>query len=148
EVMFKLVATPGTSVLLKGEHGSGKRTFARALHAAGGHPGELLELNDPKQLEALRRDPTRTTACTIYLGDLSRLSAPLQSKLQRLLEARPGPGEAPIRFVAAAPVDFAAAQRRGELRPGLLYRFAVTLDIPRLRERPEDVAALAPHLLT
>jgi DNA-binding NtrC family response regulator len=142
-VMQKLLASPQTSVLLKGEPGSGKRTFARALHAAGGHAAELVELNEPKQLETLRREARRPTS--VYLGDLTRISAPLQSKLQRLLEARPS-SEAPMRFIAAVTGDLDSALRGGDLRPALLNRFSVTLNIPPLRERLEDIPVLSQHL--
>jgi DNA-binding NtrC family response regulator len=144
-VMQKLLASPHTSLLLKGEPGSGKRTFARALHAAGGHISELLELNEPKQLEMLRRETAARGPTTVYLGDLTRISAPVQSRLQRLLDARPS-REAPTRFVAAVTGDLDSALRGGDLRPALLNRFSVTLHIPPLRERLDDIHVLSQHL--
>lgn len=144
-VMQKLLASPHTSLLLKGEPGSGKRTFARALHVAGGRVGELVELNDPKQLEMLRRETAARGPTTVYLGDLTRISAPVQSKLQRLLEARP-PSETPTRFIAAVTGDVESALRGGDLRPALLNRFSVTLNIAPLRERLDDIDVLSQHL--
>jgi DNA-binding NtrC family response regulator len=144
-VMKKLLASPQTSLLLKGEPGSGKRTFARALHAASGSPGALLEMNEPKQLDVLRRETTGRGPTNVYLGDLTRISAPLQSKLQRLLEARPS-SETPIRFIAAVTGEIDTALRGGDLRPALLNRFSVTLHIPPLRDRLDDIPALSQHL--
>lgn len=144
-VMNKLLASPQTSLLLKGEPGAGKRTFARALHAASRSPGALLEMSEPKQLDMLRRETTGRGPTNVYLGDLTRISAPLQSKLQRLLEARPS-SEAPVRFIAAVTGDIDTALRGGDLRPALLNRFSVTLHIPPLRDRLDDLPLLSQHL--
>lgn len=146
-VMQRLLASPHTAVLVKGEPGSGKRTFARALHIESGRSGELLEVLEPKNLEAIRGDTHKRAPATVYLGDLTRISAPLQGRLQRLLEARTAPGELPPRFVATVSGDVEGALRSGNLRPSLLYRFSVTLEVPPLRDRVDDIPLLASHLL-
>jgi DNA-binding NtrC family response regulator len=146
-VMQRLLASPQTAVLVKGEPGTGKRTFARALHIESRRAGEFLELVEPKNLEAIRGDARTTPPATVYLGDLSRISAPLQGRLQRLIENRSSYAVAPPRFIATVSGDVEGAIRSGNLRPSLLYRFSVTLEMPPLRDRLEDIPLLTYNLV-
>jgi DNA-binding NtrC family response regulator len=146
-VMQRLLASPQTAVLVMGEPGSGKRTFARALHVESRSAGEMLELVEPKNLEAIRADSRGALPATVYLGDLARISAPLQGRLQRLIENRSAYATSPPRFIATVTGDVDSAIRSGNLRPALLYRFSVTLQIPALRERLDDIPLLAQHLV-
>ncbi|HKY37786.1 MAG TPA: helix-turn-helix domain-containing protein [Polyangiaceae bacterium] len=146
-VMQRLLASPQTAVLVKGEPGSGKRTFARALHVESRRAGKFLELIEPKSLDAIRDGGGSALPATVYLGDLARISAPMQGRLQRLIENRTAYATSPPRFVATVLGDVESAIRTGNLRPSLLYRFSVTLDIPPLRERLEDIPLLANNLV-
>jgi two-component system response regulator AtoC len=140
----QLAISPGLDVLLKGEPGSGKRTFARALHLETRLGGDFIEPQDARTLEAALAG---SRPATVYLGDLASLSSPAQTKLGRALMLRRRSGN-PVRFIAAQGHTAGPASRIGYLRPSLLHCFGVTLDIPALRERLDDMPLLAGYLLS
>jgi two-component system, NtrC family, C4-dicarboxylate transport response regulator DctD len=165
-----------TTVLLLGETGTGKGVAARALHAAGarrtrpfvhldcaGLPealfeSELLGHERGAFTGAVATRIGRAEAAangTLFLDEIGELSLQLQAKLLRLLQDRcfervgggaPRPFRA--RVVAATNVDVDAAAARGAFRRDLLFRLDVArVTLPPLRERREDLPALARVLL-
>jgi transcriptional regulator with PAS, ATPase and Fis domain len=159
------------SILMVGESGTGKDYLAQCLHASGVRraepfvqidcaaiPAELFEsemfgyekgaFTDARtrrggRLEAAQRG-------TVYLDNIAALALPLQAKLLRTIQerefARLGGGVAiPLRarIVASAPPDISRLVEKGDFRSDLYYRLnVVTVAIPPLRERREDIVPL------
>jgi len=171
EAMLQKVCAIASPVLLIGETGSGKEICARRLHAISPRssspwiavncaalPPDLLEseLFGHERgaftgAHALHRGfAERAGDGTLFLDEVGELAPTLQAKLLRLLEEksfyRVG-GERPIpfkaRIVCASNIDVEVATRSGKLRPDLLHRInTITVRVPPLRERAEDIVSL------
>jgi DNA-binding NtrC family response regulator len=173
---IRRVAPTDATVLLTGESGTGKEVLARAIHGSSRRrdkpwipvncaalPEALLEsemfghvkgsftgaLSDRKGLfEAAEGG-------TLLLDEISSLPLALQGKLLRVLqerEIRPVGGTATIpvnvRVLAASNVSLENMVKEGSFRQDLYYRLAVIgIDIPPLRERPEDILPLMQFFL-
>ena len=160
------------AVLLRGESGTGKGVLARMLHEASLRRARpFVVVNCPTLTEellaselfghargaftgAVRDQEGRVEAAeggTVFLDEIGEISPGLQSKLLRFLQEkrfeRVGENRtrtADVRVVAATNRDLEAAVKEGRFREDLLYRLNVMeLTVPPLRERPEDVQALA-----
>jgi DNA-binding NtrC family response regulator len=155
-------------VLLGGESGVGKELVARFIHAqssragrpfvtlsCGALPEALLERELFGQGGGAGAAATgafdAATTGTLFLDEIGDLTPPMQVKLLRALQARevqraeePYPRPVEARVVAATSRDLAAEQQAGRFRRDLYYRLrAVSLAVPPLRERSEDVLPLA-----
>ena len=170
------IAPSNAPVLIQGETGSGKEVVARALHAVSprrGQPflavncgairGELLE----SELFGYEKGAfTGATVSrsgllaaaeggTLFLDEISEMSGAMQVSLLRVLdrsEYRQVGGtrtlQANVRFISASNRDLQDVVLAGRFRDDLLYRInTVALDVPPLRERPEDIRPLAEHFL-
>lgn len=163
-------------VLVVGEPGAGKEALARAVHDASGRTGPFVALDMGALPEGLaeaelfghRRgaftgaDRARVGAFrsadggTLFLDEIGNVSPALQAKLLRVLQqgvVRPLGEDSSVtvdvRVVAATNADLDALVRRGEFRRDLLGRLdGATLRLPPLRERLDDLDALARHLLS
>jgi len=172
--LSQIAASPYTPVLIFGETGVGKEVVARELHRLSGPqgpfipvncaavPGELLESElFGFEQGAFTGAQTRRRGLaeladegTLFLDEVGDMSLSLQAKLLRFLQDhrffRVG-GEAEIavrcRVVAATNRNLEGILEAGEFREDLFYRLAVvTLQLPPLRERAEDIIPLAYHL--
>lgn len=166
------VAASDTTVLLRGESGTGKGVLAHAIHAwsyRASKPFGTVSCPalSPQLLEsemfghtkgaftgAVRDNLGRvasTDGGTLFLDEIGDLPITLQPKLLRFVQDREYErvGEsrqrhADVRLITATNVDLEAASRDGRFREDLLYRIKVVqIDLPPLRERPEDVTDLA-----
>jgi NtrC-family two-component system response regulator AlgB len=163
-------------VLLRGESGTGKGVVARAIHhwsprrdrpfvvvPAPVLPAELLESELFGHARgaftgAVRSNPGRVALAeggTLLLDEIGDLPLALQPKLLRFIQDReyervgdPAPRHAEVRILAATNRDLELAVREGRFREDLLYRLNVlTLEIPPLRERRDDIQPLAERFL-
>jgi DNA-binding NtrC family response regulator len=169
-------AASDVTVLLTGESGTGKSVLARAVHGWSGRAAgpfvpvacttlseHLLESEFFGHVKgaftgAWKDKAGRLEAAaagTLFLDEIGELPAALQAKLLRFLEERrfervggTATIEVDARIVAATNRDLDAEVERGAFREDLFYRLNVLhIELPPLRERPEDLPALALHVL-
>jgi DNA-binding NtrC family response regulator len=173
---LRVAAPTRSTVLITGESGTGKELVANALHQnsprvggpfvainCGAIPGEILESElfghekgaftgaHQRRIGLIER----ASAGTLFLDEISELSPDLQVKLLRVLEERHimRVGDAtqiPVdfRLVAATNRDLASWVADGRFRQDLFYRLnVVTLQIPPLRQRLEDIPLFVQHFL-
>lgn len=175
-VQVRKAAQSGASILLLGESGSGKEIVARAIHhfstrklkpfvdlSCAALPDDLVESElfghergafsgayAAKQgLLELAHDGS------LFLDEVGALDGRLQSKLLRVLDTgsffRLGAVKqtrADVRVIAATNYPLLESIRKGSFREDLYHRIGqVTLTVPPLRERPEDIESLATHFL-
>jgi len=173
----KQTAPSNVTVLLLGETGSGKEVVARAVHQwsprrskpfiavnCAALPENLLE-NELFGHErgaftgAVKREPGKIEVAeggTVFLDEIGDMPLPLQGHMLRVLQDqtfyRIGGTQAVranVRFIAATNRDLRQAVRQGTFREDLFYRLAViTITLPPLRERIDDLPALAKHFLS
>ncbi len=172
--MLERVAATDAAVLIQGETGTGKERVARAVHACSRRATRPFAVFDcaavpPTLIEAElfghergaftgaseRRAGVfeRADGGTVFLDELGELALELQPKLLRVLESgevfRVGankPTPIDVRIVAATHRDLLARLSEGQFREDLYYRLAVvTVRVPPLRERREDIPLLASH---
>ena len=171
---IELVASSDVPVLLLGETGSGKEVAARAIHGRSRRAGRpFLRVNcgaipaglvDSELFGHERGSFTgasaqrqgwfeRADTGTLFLDEIGELPLAAQVRLLRILQdgsfERVGGTRtlhADVRIVAATHRDLHAMVSDGTFREDLWYRLAVfVIHLPPLRERPEDIAALASH---
>jgi two-component system response regulator GlrR len=171
------VAAGDASILIQGESGSGKELLARAIHRAsprasrafvaincGAIPETLLESELFGHMKgsftgAIADQRGLFVAAdkgTLFLDEIGDMPLPLQVKLLRVIETREvrpigATRSTPfdVRIVSATHRDLAAEKELGTFREDLYYRLnVVTLRLPSLEERPEDIPMLADHFLS
>jgi transcriptional regulator of acetoin/glycerol metabolism len=172
---LRQAAPSSLNVILEGETGTGKEIVARTVHAWSGRPGPLLAVNCAALPEALaegelfgyrrgaftgadRASPgffRSASGGTLLLDEVSDLPLPLQAKLLRVLqerevqplgETRPVPVD--VRIVVASQQPLMDAVKQGRFRADLLARLdGITVRLPPLRQRKEDVPHLFSHVL-
>lgn len=170
------VADTSANVLIEGETGTGKELVARCLHDfSRRQPQPFVALNCgglPEQLfesEIFGHEANAFTGAgkrrigkiehadqgTLFLDEVESMPIPLQIKLLRVLQERTlerlGSNQSiavDCRLIAATKSDLDALSRQNQFRSDLYYRLnVVTLELPPLRERREDILELFQHFL-
>ena len=171
-----MVAQSDVSVLINGQSGTGKEVLAQAIHAASPRAGKaFIAINCgalPEQLlesELFGHAKGAFTGAvssreglfqaaeggTLFLDEIGDMPLALQVKLLRVLQERKvrplGSNrdiDINVRIISATHRDLPKAMAKGEFREDLFYRLnVVSLKIPALNERAEDIPLLANHLL-
>jgi transcriptional regulator with GAF, ATPase, and Fis domain len=174
--VLEKVAASDLTVLVRGETGTGKELVARAIHRASKRVQRPLVVQDCSAIPAnliesilfghergsFTGAADRRRGCfevadggTLFLDEIGELDLSLQPKLLRVLETREvqrvgGTKMIPIdvRVIAATNRDLRQMVNEGTFREDLYYRLSVVeVDLPPLRERPEDVPTLALQFL-
>lgn len=173
---IRAVAETEADVLITGETGTGKEVAARAIHAlsqrkdrpfvainCGALPVGLVEDelfgHEPGAFAGAMRARfgkfEHAQGGTVFLDEIECMSSELQVKLLRVIQERSitrlgsnDPIDLDVRFLAASKIDLEIAAQEGIFRQDLLYRLnVVTLRMPNLDERREDIPRLFVHLV-
>jgi DNA-binding NtrC family response regulator len=176
--VFELVgqiADTTSTVLIRGETGTGKEQLARAIHQASAslRPGPFVALNcgafneNLLESELFGHEKGSYTGAdrkrigrfelahqgTLFLDEIGDVPMSMQIKLLRVLQERrfervggSDPIEIDVRVIAATHQDMEKLVKDGKFREDLYYRLnVVRIDIPPLRDRPEDIPVLVAH---
>jgi DNA-binding NtrC family response regulator len=175
EIVSKVALTNST-VLIQGETGVGKDVLARQIHLNSARKDSsfltldcgLLSPNlAESELYGHRKgafsgaSETKTGLVeksdqgTLFLDEIGNIELELQKKFLRFLETRrfrrlgdTKETQVDTRIILATNMDLYDAMKKGEIRKDLLYRMdVISIRIPPLRERPEDIPVLASHFL-
>jgi len=151
QALYRLVArvmNADLPVLISGESGTGKSLVARAIHDFSdrrSQPFVTAQLADMKPVEGPSALLTRARGGTLVFDEIADFDDEAQGRIVRMLDALPEPGP---RILATTQADMAEALKTGRLRKDLYFRLgAVTIEVPALRDRVEDILLLADHFL-
>jgi DNA-binding NtrC family response regulator len=170
------VAPSRSTVLIQGESGTGKELIAKAIHSnsprrdkpfvpinTGAMPTELLESTLFGHVKGAFTSAVASkkglfevaNGGTLFLDEIATMGMDTQAKILRVLQDRRfmhlgGIQEiqVDVRIIAATNIDLRQAVREGKFREDLFYRLnVITVDLPPLRSRREDIPLLVSHFL-
>ncbi len=173
KVMIRNIAPANVDILINGQTGTGKEVVARLIHDASGRKGNFVAINCgalPESVfesEMFGHEAGAFTGAqkrrigklefanggTLFLDEVESMPMALQVKLLRVLQERKlerlgGNDAIPVSFrvIAASKENLLDSSAQGRFREDLYYRIGVVaIDLPRLRDRPEDIPLLLAH---
>lgn len=170
------VAASDSNILILGESGTGKELIASTVHNASQRRGKAFySINCAALTETLLESQlfghvrgaftgafsaqkgilAEADGCTLFLDEVGDMSLAVQAKLLRVIQegefipvGSTKPQSVDIRFVAATNRDLEQEMRSGRFREDFYYRLnVITINLPPLRERPDDIEPMALHFL-
>jgi DNA-binding NtrC family response regulator len=174
--VMERIAPSDANVLITGEHGTGKEVVARWIHAAserrdkpliivnaGGLPEGVFESEVFGHVRGAFTDAKAdrvgrfelADGGTLFLDEIANIGLPQQGRLLRVLQTgeleRVGSSQTRrvnVRVISATNADLRSEVSTGRFREDLLFRLnTIEIHLPRLRDRREDILALAQHFL-
>jgi DNA-binding NtrC family response regulator len=176
EFLVQQVAATDANILILGENGTGKSVLARRIHQLSSRsPAPLVAVNmaaipetlfetelfghqkgaftDARQARIGRF--AMAEGGSLFLDEIGCLPLALQPKLLRVLEngeyevlGSSRTEQADVRLISATNADLTTLIKQGQFRQDLLYRLnTFVLELPPLRQRPDDIAPLAEHFI-
>ena len=151
QALYRLVArvmNTELTVLVTGESGTGKSLIARAIHDFSDRrtmPFVVASAADLTGVEGPATVIARARGGSILFDEVGDLDADAQARIVRMLD---GFGDPAPRVMATSQGDLASKMEEGAFRQDLFYRLGgVTINVPALRERVDDIPLLAEHFL-
>ncbi len=151
QALYRLVARVMNTqlpVLITGESGTGKSLIARAVHDFSDRrslPFVVVSANDLEGMDGPSTVLSRAKGGSILFDEVSDLTDEAQGRIVRMLDSL---GDNAPRIMATSQSDLMARMEDGSFREDLFYRLGgVTVDVPSLRERVDDIPLLAEHFL-
>jgi DNA-binding NtrC family response regulator len=174
--LIEQVAPSRSTVLIQGESGTGKELVAHAIHLRSGRPAESFVVVNSGSMPAdllesnlfghVKGAFTGAVAAkkglfevanggSIFFDEISSIRPDVQAKLLRVIQEKEflplgavQSIQVDVRIIAATNIDLMELVHRGEFREDLYYRLnVITLELPPLRERREDIPPLVEHFL-
>ncbi len=151
QALYRLVArvmNTQLAVLITGESGTGKSLIARAVHDFSDRrslPFIVVSAGDLAGMDGPSTVLSRAKGGSILFDEVSDLTDDAQARIVRMLDSL---GDNAPRIMATSQSDLMARMEEGRFREDLFYRLSgVTVDVPSLRERVDDIPLLAEHFL-
>ncbi|HLQ18963.1 MAG TPA: response regulator [Tabrizicola sp.] len=152
QALYRLVArvmNTELAVLVTGESGTGKSLIARAIHDFSDRrtlPFVVAQAADLAGIEGPATLLAKARGGSIVFDEVADYDADTQARVVRMLDML---GDKAPRVMATSQTDLSSRMESGQFRQDLYYRLGgVTLHVPSLRERVEDIPLLAEHFLT
>jgi two-component system nitrogen regulation response regulator GlnG len=151
QALYRLVArvmNTELAVLITGESGTGKSLIARAIHDFSDRrtlPFVVAQAADLQGVDGPATLLSRARGGSIVFDEVADYDADTQARVVRMLDML---GDKAPRVMATSQTDLSGRMESGQFRQDLYYRLGgVTLHVPSLRERVEDIPLLAEHFL-
>ncbi|MGQ0564132.1 MAG: response regulator [Gemmobacter sp.] len=151
QALYRLVArvmNTDLAVLVTGESGTGKSLIARAIHDFSdrrSQPFVVAQGSDLSGIDGPSALMARARGGSLVFDEVADYDDEAQARIVRMLDMF---GENAPRVMATSQIDLSARMEAGQFRQDLFYRLGgVTLHVPSLRERVDDIPLLAEHFL-
>ncbi|MBC2835497.1 response regulator [Paragemmobacter straminiformis] len=152
QALYRLVArvmNTDLAVLITGESGTGKSLIGKAIHDFSDRRSQPFVVAQASDLQGVDGPSTlmgRAKGGSLVFDEVGDYDEDTQARIVRMLDMM---GENAPRIMATSQTDLSAQMEGGRFRQDLFYRLSgVTLHVPSLRERVDDIPLLAEHFLT